>query len=108
MTGGMSAYGARRPRTAAACLAACVCAAAVLLAAPPPALADSATLTTPAASTTYGGGSIPVAYSLSNPPENDISLTFDYTSGANAAAGATWTVLLAGVADTGSFSMSAS
>jgi len=100
------AHRARARRAATGWAAAALCAATALLASAPPALAD--TLTTPAASTTYGGGSIPVAYSLSHPPQNDISLTFDYTSGPNAPAGATWTVLLAGVVSNGSFSMQAS
>ena len=110
----MSGHGARAPdlgrarRGALGCLLAGALASAVLLASAPPALAASATLTTPASSSTYGGPSIPISYSLSNPPEDNISLVFEYTSGSNATAGDTWTVLLAGVADSGSFNMSAS
>ena len=96
----------RAGRAAFGCLAGAL-ASGVMLASAPPALAATATLTTPASSATYGGLSIPIAYSLSNPPEDDISLVFDYTSGSNASAGDTWTVLLAGVADSGSFNMSA-
>ena len=95
-------------RGALRCLLAGALATVGLLVSAPSALAATATLTTPASSSTYGGSSIPIAYSLSNPPEDDISLVFDYASGPNATAGDTWTVLLAGAADTGSFDMSAS